>query len=298
MYAQSSGVLDQLKELQQQLADLDKDIEGDNTSIQKKRAKRAELQARIAPLAQLGKQVSDSKDALKKERDDGAKLLTDTTAFRDQVLARLKGQLSADIIAKIEHGVQAIDDEIGHAEADVRTSEGAAATAGQERADAQAAVKEADGQRTDTVNALRQLPKAIQGAAADVKRLHKDLDDAAKAGNLPRAYYLALALGAALDRLKAASNDELEKNLLKQLDDQSVALAKAQEAEGKAGDNVQRKEDELKVARDALDTLKKQRQQRVDDLLNGKGGGQAAKAAPAASPQPAMPPPIAGAQSS
>lgn len=290
MYTQSSGVLDQLKALQKQLADLDKDIEGDNQSIQEKRAKRAALQARIAPLAQLGKQLSDSQDTAKKEREEAAKLLTETTAYRDQVLARLKGQLSDEIIAKIEQGVKAIDDEIGQAEDVVHNALGAAATAAEEHAAAQAAVKTADSDRANTVNALRQISKAIQGAAGDVKRLRKELDDAAKNGNLPRAYYLTIELSAAIERLKAASDEQLEKDLIKQLDQRSDALAKAQEAEGKAGDNVKQKDEDLKAARDALDTLKKQRPQRVDDLLNGTAGSQAARAAPAV-PSPSIPPP-------
>ena len=284
MYAQSSSVLDQLQALQKQLADLDQNIQSDNQSIQEKRAKRAALQAKIAPLAQIGKQVSDSKDTAKKERVDGAKLLTETTAFLDQALAKLKGQLSDEITAKIDQGVKDIDDEIGRAEADVHTAEAAAATVNQERADAQAAIAAADSQRTDTLNAIRQLPKAIQSAAADVKRLHKELDDAAKAGNLPRAYSLALALSAALDQLKKASSEQRETDLIKQLDAQSDALAKAQEAEGKADDNVKQKASDLQAARDALDALKKKRPQRIDDLLNGKAAAQAAKAAPAAAP--------------
>lgn len=287
MLTPPSAVLKQLEELQKQLATLDQQIEGANTSIQAQRAARAALQAQIAPLLQLGKQVTDSQAALQKEREDGTKLLAETSAFRDQLLARLKAELSAEIIAKIDQGVQAIDGAITAAEGAVHTCEGELAGAGATRDKATAAVKAAEGQRADTLNQLRQLPKAAQAASGDVRRLRKELEDAAKAGNLPRAYYLAGALGAALARLKTASSDAEEKRLLKQLDDQSGALTTARQQESDANAEVQRHEASLKAANDTLGGLKKQRQQQIDDLLSGKAAAPAATAAPAAAPAPA-----------
>jgi len=290
----SPGILDQLNKLQQQLADLDKAIEDGNKSIQDQRAKRAGLQAQIAPLTQLGKQIADSLDGAKKEGEEGAALLAEATAARDQAVARLRSQLSADSIKVIDDGVAAIDAKIRQSADGVGAAAADAAKLGERLAQARAAVQAADAARAEMVNALRQTPKAIQAAASEVRRLRKDLDDASKAGNLPRSYYLVLELGAALDQLKEECDEKRVSDLIRALNTQSGDLVSARAAEAAAAAAADKKQADLAAAQQALAALKKQRQQRVDELLTD-GKPQATTVAPTTQAPRIKAPPVASA---
>ncbi len=278
MQTQETGVLDRIHELQKALADLDQEIGNDATSIQGKHTRRTALHAKISLLVQIQRQVSDSSGLLTKEYEGAQKLSTEVGAFVDKELPHIRGQLSDVTVARIDTGLEAIDGEIVLSEADLGRTQDAAAAAQQQLADTQATMARVSSQRVATLNQLRLLPKVIQEAASEVKRLRKELEAVISAGNLARAYYLAIELRAALELLRAVKSDQQEKQLRTALDNQLEAFLKAQAEEQQQAISVRQTKEAMEAAREKLGALKKQRQKRIAELLDSTPGVSAAGA--------------------
>jgi predicted nucleic acid-binding Zn-ribbon protein len=290
---QPSGVHEKLLELQQQAATLEAGIAGSNKEL-------AALREQIAPLSEFDKQLTGSQSGAQKEREAATKVLNEAGPAHDSARARLENQLTRDVITKIAQGRDAINGEITTAENDLKSVQKSAKDAAGALVTATANVKAQEATSKEVAANQNALPDQIKGAAGEAQRLQKELESVAKAGNLRRAYYLVLELGAAITKLRELNDPQEEARRTARLNEESAKLTELQKTAANARKDAGDKADVEKAAQTKLNDLNKKRAQRIDDLLSDNGKGQTTPAAQtgAAAQTAAQAPPVVGATSS
>jgi hypothetical protein len=287
----------ELNELKAAREKVEKEIADANDALQKAQAKlgeangqRASLLTKIAAAEKTASELDDTKKAGQAQRDKVAKELADAQAAFDDLQKRFSAELPAERRAAMAGAVSKIDGAISDARTDAENAKKKTADAEAAAAEAKKKATTAEADLKQAGDELKNWPKSVETARAQMTGLAKDAKDALEAGRLNDGYLKFLELKDALAALPNISSQATEDKISTAYKEKRKAADAASADAAKAADALNKQKTTQATAEAEL---KKKEQGRAADLKAAlaKLPLTIAETPPAPAPTPAPTPP-------
>jgi len=218
---------DLLKELRGQLQQTEADIAKENSELLGSQNTLKQLTAKKAALQRVADDLAASQSGVGKQREAANAEKEDSEKARQELLVRLKEQLSQEFRDDIDAAIKPVDDEIVSLQKEVAAlkqqvpeAEKAATQAKYHAAALETALRETEAE-------IKQLPAQIAAATGQIAKLKEAANKDADGGRASEAYILAGDLKQAMDALQGLVDPDKETQLAKRLVEQGRRLGDA-----------------------------------------------------------------------
>lgn len=270
-------------EVDARIADANKALQKTQTELSAATGERASLLTKIAAKEKTATEIGTVKDAAKTQREKVAKNLADAQAAFNELETKLNGELPAERRAAIAAAVAKIDATIDDARKVAAAEKDKTTAAETAASDAKKKATTAEAEYQKAGEDLRQWPKNVEVARAQMTKLVADTKAALEAGRMNDAYLKLLDLKQLLATLPTISSEESENKVAAAYSDKGKAK-EAASADAATATETLNKQKATQTAAEA--ELKKKEQGRAADLKSAMSSLPAAIA-----PNPEAEPP-------
>jgi len=270
-------------EVDARIADANKALQKTQTELSAATGERASLLTKIAAKEKTATEIGAVKDAAKTQREKVTKDVTDAQAAFNELETKLNGELPAERRAAIAAAVAKIDATIDDARKVAMTEKDKTTAAETAATDAKKKATTAEAEYQKAGEELRQWPKNVEVARAQMTKLVADTKAALEAGRMNDAYLKLLDLKQLLATLPTISSQESENKVTAAYSDKGKAK-EAASADAATATETLNKQKATQTAAEA--ELKKKEQGRAADLKSAMSSLPAAIA-----PSPEAEPP-------
>jgi|GEM_PF-3208514 hypothetical protein len=250
-------------EVDARIADANKALQKTQTELSAATGERASLLTKIAAKEKTATEIGAVKDAAKTQREKVARDVADAQAAFDELQTKLNGELPAERRAAIAAAVAKIDSTIDDARTVAATEKDKTTAAETAATDAKKKATTAEAEYQKAGEELRQWPKNVEVARAQMTKLAADTKAALEAGRMNDAYLKLLDLKQLLATLPTISSQESENKVAAAYSDKGKAK-EAASADAATATETLNKQKATQTAAEA--ELKKKEQGRAADL--------------------------------